>query len=176
VKVKVSAGAEASIYLIDTDERAKTAFTFNTPKVSYWYDKKGNICAKDPTSSTFKPATDTAFYLDNRGLYVPNTSWTKYDAATMNGKVYANLSNYGTDDDGNLIVADGGVSYNYDSTVWNNQGVDGIAYYAKDGKYYAYSDYTVEVTDLMTLVAADVLPPRSLNTHGADRSHWREVP
>ena len=167
VKVKVSAGAEASIYLIDTDERAKTAFTFNTPKVSYWYDKKGNICAKDPTSSTFKPATDTAFYLDNRGLYVPNTSWTKYDAATMNGKVYANLSNYGTDDDGNLIVADGGVSYNYDSTVWNNQGVDGIAYYAKDGKYYAYSDYTVEVTDLMTLVKADVLPPRSLNTHGA---------
>lgn len=167
VKVKVSAGATASIYLIDTDTRAKTSFSFNTPKVSYWYDSKGNICAKDPTSSSFKPATDTAFYLDNRGLYVANTSWTKYDAATMSGKAYANLSNYSQDDDGNLIVADGGVSYNYDATVWNNQGVDGIAYYAKDGKYYAYSDYTTEVTDLMTLVDAGTLTPRTLNTQGA---------
>lgn len=165
VKVKVSDGAQANIYLIDTDTRAKTAFSFNVPKVTYWYDKKGNICAKDPSSSSFKPATDTAFYRDERGLYVANTSWLGYDAATMKDKAYANLANYEKDDAGNCIVAEGGVSYNYDSSVWNNQGLDGIAYYCKDGKYYAYSDFTTEVTDLMTLVDAGKLQAKSLNTH-----------
>ena len=164
VKIKTSPGAKASVYLIDSDVADKTAFVFNTPKVAYWYDKTGNVCAKDPTESSFKRDTDTAFFLDKRGLYVANTSWTGYDEATMKDKVFANLSAYGKDAYGNLVVADGGVSYNYDSTVWNNQGVDGVAYYYEDGTYYAYSDDTVPVTDLLTLVTAGKLTPRSLTT------------
>lgn len=164
VKLKTSPGAKASIYLIDSDAADKTTFVYNTPKVAYWYDKTGNVCAKDPTESSFKRDTDTAFFLDKRGLYVANTSWTGYDEATMKDKVYANLSAYGKDAHGNLVVADGGVSYNYDSTVWNNQGVDGIAYYCNNGTYYAYSNCTVPVTDLLTLVTAGKLTPRSLTT------------
>ena len=171
VRVKVSDGAEASVYLIDTDSVDKTSISFNTPKVSYWYDKKGNVCSKDPTDSTFKAANDTAFYLNDRGLYEVNTSWKNYDES-MKGKLYANLSNYEKDEDtGNLLVADGGVSYNYDSTVYNNQGVDGIAYYHKDGKYYAYADHTVEVIDLMTLVSENKLTPRTINGENGNRSN-----
>ena len=162
VRVKTENGAKAGIYLIDADAADKAAITFNTPKVAYWYDKTGNVCAKDPTDSTFKRDTDTAFFLDKRGLYVANTAWTGYDEATMKDKAFANLSAYEKDADGNLVVAEGGVSYNYDSTVWNNQGVDGVAYYYNNGTYYAYSDYTVPVTDLMTLVTAGKLTPRSL--------------
>lgn len=74
----------------------------------------------------------------------------------MSGKFYANLSNYEKDDEGNLIVADGGVSYNYDDSKWKGQGKDGIAFYHKDGKYYAYKNYTTgnlstEVLDLATI-------------------------
>lgn len=162
VRVKTGNGAKASIYLVNADAADKTAFTFNTPKVAYWYDKTGNVCAKDPTDSSFKRDTDTAFFLDKRGLYVANTAWTGYDESLMKDKVFANLSAYEKDADNNLVVAEGGVSYNYDSTQWNNQGVDGIAYYYKDGKYYAYSDHTTEVTDLMTLVSAGKLTPKSL--------------
>lgn len=164
VRLKTSVGAKASIYLINSDAADRSTFSYNTPKVAYWYDKTGNVCAKDPTDSSFKRDTDTAFFLDKRGLYVANTSWTGYDEATMKDKVYANLSAYGKDADGNLVVADGGVSYNYDSNNWNNQGVDGIAYYYKNETYYAYSDYTVPVTDLMDLVKEEKLTPRSLTT------------
>lgn len=164
VRLKTSVGAKASIYLINSDAADRSTFSYNTPKVAYWYDKTGNVCAKDPTDSSFKRDTDTAFFLDKRGLYVANTSWTGYDEATMKDKVYANLSAYGKDAHGNLVVADGGVSYNYDSNNWNNQGVDGIAYYYENETYYAYSDYTVPVTDLMDLVKEEKLTPRSLTT------------
>ena len=157
VKVKVSKGAKAYIYLVDTTEKKYSdTLSLTTPKYSYWYDDDGNICAKDPSDKKFDKKTDIAFYLnEENGLYEANTRWSGY-TSEMSGKFYANLSNYEKDDEGNLIVADGGVSYNYDDSKWKGQGKDGIAFYHKDGKYYAYKNYTTgnlstEVLDLATI-------------------------
>ena len=55
-----------------------------------------------------------------------------------------------------MLVAKDGVSYDYNSN-WQNDGNDGIAFYYKDGKYYAYSNYTTEVKDLASVTG---LTPR----------------
>ena len=162
VRIKTSANgnANASIYLIDTDNEDGASLTLSTPKISYWYDKTGNVCAKDPKNDkTFKSSTDTALYLNSRGLYEVNTKWLS--DKDLQGKYYANLSNYAKDENGNLIVADGGVQYNYDASVWENEGTDGIAFYYKDGAYYADKACTVRVYDLAELVTAGKLTPRT---------------
>lgn len=163
VRVKASLGSTAYLYLIDTtDSRYDKPLTVNTLAYTYWYDDSGNVCAKDPSDSSFDKKKDIAFYLnEDNGLYEVNRNWSGY-TADMNGKYYANLSNYEKDEKGNLIVAEGGVSYNYDSSVWRHDGNDGIAFYFRDGKYYAYSDYKTEVTDLATVTA---LTPRYTNVN-----------
>lgn len=72
VRVK-TVNAKASIYLIDADGEDNASLALATPKVSYWYDKTGNVCTKDPKNDkTFKSSTDTALYLNSRGLYEVN--------------------------------------------------------------------------------------------------------
>ncbi len=168
VKVKVSAGAKAYIYLIDTTESEyDKTLSITTPKYTYWYDDEGNVCAKDPSDKKFNKKTDVAFYLnDENGLYEVNKNWSGY-TAEMAGKYYANLSNYEKDEDTqNLLVKDGGVSYNYDKSVIKNEGNDGIAFYYNGGKYYAYKNHTVEVTDLASVAA---LTPRYKNADGTSK-------
>ena len=163
VRVKASAGAVAYVYLVDTtDGWYENPLEINTPSYSYWYDDDGNICAKDPSAGDFDKRTDIAFYLnENNGLYEANERWSGY-TADMAGKYYANLSNYEKDEEGNLLVEEGGVEYDYDSSIWKHDGNDGIAYYYNraDGKYYAHSDYTLEVSDLASVPA---LTPRFAN-------------
>lgn len=172
VKVKVSAGAKAYLYLIDTSEnKYADTLSFTTPKYSYWYDDDGNVCSKDPSDKKFDKKTDVAFYLnDKNGLYEANAKWSGYKAE-MAGKYYANLSNYEKDDAGNLIVkrdSDGNPvnSYGYDESKWKHDGNDGIAFYYKDGKYYAYSNHTVEVTDLSSVSGL----ARYTNAEGTERN------
>ena len=151
VRVLVSAGAQANVYLIDTSDKThKSALTWSSG-VTYWYDDDGNICTVDPTSKDFKK-TDIAFKLQSNGLYQVNTKWSGYAASGVKTTDYfANLSNYEKDEvTGDLLVADNGVSYNYNSK-WQNDGNDGIAFYCKDGVYYAYSDYTTPVKDLASV-------------------------
>ena len=79
----------------------------------------------------------------------------------MDGKYYANLSNYEKDEEtGNLLLADGYHKYNYDSSKPKTEGNDGIAYYCKDEKYYAYRNYTAQVLDLKDVAG---LTPRYTN-------------
>lgn len=118
VRVKLSAGAKAYFYLIDTSDAKQGYNTALTPlftNVTYWYDDDGNILRKDPDASDFKVKTDTLYYLETNGLY------TK--AGANNGVYYANFLNYTKDEDGNYVTDD-----------------DTIAYYYHDGKYYAYYD------------------------------------
>jgi hypothetical protein len=156
VRVKVSQGATAFVYLTDTDDTNHETMLSIGRKVSYWYDADGNICASDPTDKDFNKKTDIAFYLGENGLYTVNAKW-EGKTAEMEGKFYANLANYAKDSDGNLVVAEGGVTYDYDVT-WDNEGLDGIAYYAgEEGKYFADKAKTVEVLDLSVVTA---LKPR----------------
>ena len=148
LRVKVSAGATANIYLIDmSDDSHQTNLSIGS-NVIYWYDDDGNVCAKDPTDEHFNAKKDVAFKLQSNGLYKVNTAWEGAKDVDAN-KYFANLANYEEDSNGNKIVAEGGVTYNYND-IWNGVGKDGIAFYAKDGKYYAENTFTTEVFDFNT--------------------------
>lgn len=151
--VKVSGGAVANFYLVDTDSENKSVMSI-AGKRAYWYDTNGNICTADPTKSSFNTKKDVAFKLQANGLYKLNASWKNAESVTNKDAYYANLTAYDKDSDGNLIVADGGVSYDYNSK-WRNDGNDGIAFYYKDGKYYADSAKTIEVLSLDTVISAE---------------------
>lgn len=123
MRVKLSKDATAFIYLNDASDIKNgygNALTPSVAQITYWYDDDGNICAKDPSSKDFRKKTDILFYLETNGLY------TK--AGDTSKTYYANLHNYETDEDGNLVTSD-------DKT---------IAYYCRKENdknvYYAYYD------------------------------------
>lgn len=145
VRVKVSEGATANIYLIDTDQEKFDTNLSIGRNLTYWYDADGNICTGDPSEK----ATQVAFKLQSNGLYVANKYWDGYKAE-YEGLWFANLNAYTkTDANGNKLVAEGGASHNY-SDYWNNEGLDGIAYYYNktDKKYYADRALTIPVSNL----------------------------
>ena len=145
VRVKLSPGATANIYLIDTTAAEMSDEDINNPDyipkrytdslkygvgVSYRYDNEGNVVNLDPEDDGFIARNNTLFYLQDNGLWLPK-NYTNTDT------YYANLANYGTDEDGNLVDSD-----------------DNIVYYAsdEDGVYYRYYDeendeYSVRVRD-----------------------------
>ena len=157
LRVKVSQGATASVYLVDMSDETHESFLSIDRKLTYWYDDEGNVCAKDPASKNFNEKKDVAFKLQANGLYKVNAAWSGATGLNAND-YYANLSAYEKDSEENLIVAEGGVSYNY-TDKWKNDGNDGIAfYYNKDNTtYYADSAKTVEVKDF---AAVSALTPR----------------
>ena len=133
VRVKLSPGATANIYLIDTaeaefGEQQYTDTVHYTSGVSYRYDSRGNVVNLDPEDDAFDADDNTVLWKLDNGLWGPERGY--------NGDVYyANLANYETDEDGNLI--------NHD---------DEIVYYSHDGAYYRYHDedadsYSVRVED-----------------------------
>ncbi len=133
VRVKVSAGATAYVYLVDMDDKTHETVLSIDRRVSYWYDKDGNVCSGDPAEKD----TEVVLELKSNGLY----------QAKDGGAYYANLAAYTKDNaTGNLLVSEGGVKYNYSKTL-NNEGMDGIAFYAKDDKFYADAAKTIEVKD-----------------------------
>jgi hypothetical protein len=145
VRVKVSEGATAYVYLIDMDDTSRESTLSIGRRISYWYDKDGNVCKVDPTSDDFVKKTDVVLELQSNGLYT---------AKGLEG-YYANLQAYpqyvadaterltnGKD----LLVAEGGVEYAY-TNAWNGVGLDGVAFYYADGKYYADPAKTIEVKD-----------------------------
>lgn len=132
VRVKVSDGAKAYVYLIDASDLKEKGYEYtltpDMPDVTYWYDDDGNICVSDPSDEDFDSKTDIAYYLNKNGLYE--------SADEADTDLYANLANYATDDRGNLVTDEGT-----------------IAFFAHEGQFYAYGDedeeiYSVPVKDL----------------------------
>ncbi len=168
VRVKASAGAIANIYLIENSETGyNDPLSISAPKYVYWYDENGNVCAEDPTSSSFDKKFDVAFKRNAQGLYEVNKNWKGY-TADMDGKLYANLDNYEVDPEtGNLLVGKNGVTYNYDSSVWEHAGNNGIAFYAKEvnGEYEYYAYESKEAKDrVYSLSSVSALTPRHDNS------------
>lgn len=127
VRVKLSANAGATVYLIDTSdvkEDAQTGFgktlTPTIPKITYWYDDNGNIVSGDPSDEEFNARENTLFYLAENGLYY-KAGTSESDADVV---YYANLHNYERDKNTKDYVTDDGT----------------IAFYYNeaDGKTYAY--------------------------------------
>jgi hypothetical protein len=50
VRVLVSAGAQANVYLIDADDKTHKSTLNWSSGVTYWYDEDGNVCTSDPSS------------------------------------------------------------------------------------------------------------------------------
>ncbi len=165
ISVRVKTNATANIYLVDTDE----ASYGNSPKAfnklqsiggmrTYWYDDDGHIRTADPSEKT----SYVAFRLQSNGLYKANRSYkTIYDALAAKGlenAYFANLDAYTEkDSQGNLLVAKSGASHNYNN-YWNNEGMDGIAYYYDpvNDRYCADKALTTPVVNLSTV--SELLP------------------
>lgn len=143
VKVKVSKGAVAYVYLTDTSA-SKEVLTFKAPSYTFYYDQDGNVLKKKPEKDpTLTEQLENILYtLRDDGLY--------QDA---NGKLYANVYNYAKlykdasaqyfDKDKNPVgfnnLVKGQTYYKADGTEANGYLVtdDGTKIYEyKDGKYY----------------------------------------
>ncbi len=132
MRVKVSNGATAHIYLTDVSAAEKSGQLIypDLPAYTYWYDDDGNIVNMDPSADNFDDEGKILYTLQSNGLY------RKADSESET--YYANLSNFGTDGEGNLVTKDGT-----------------IAFYAYEGAFYAYYDeetdkYSTPVNDLHT--------------------------
>ncbi len=159
LRVKLSPGATANIYLIDTTAPETTDEDLNDPDyvpqrytdpllynagISYRYDSKGNVVTRDEDDDNFSSKNDTLFYLQDNGL------WSKERNATGD-LYYANLANYEEDDDGNLVDSSGNIVY-YVSDVESEKGT----------VYYRYKDadtdeLSVKVSDFSEGYTAEEL-------------------
>lgn len=176
VKVKVSKGAVAYVYLIDTTDVTKgygDCVSITTPTVTYWYDDNGNITSKDPTADDYSKKTDIVYKIDATGLY------KKADGSDDN--YYANLTAFKK-------------AYEYDSATYSEDTDAGlnlvtdsgtIVFYYHDGVYYAEYDkddneYLVPVSDLDHSYARYTSETRTLytvidNRDGSLTDEWKTV-
>ncbi len=134
VRVKLSQGATANLYLTDTsDVSVHSKFLApSLPTVTYWYDDDGNIVKGDPTADTFDETTDILYRLQPNGLYLKE--------GDTSGTYYANLSAFERDDAQNYVTTDKTIAFYYNSA---------------DQKAYAYynnetEQYSTPVTPLPT--------------------------
>ena len=146
LRVKLSAGATATIYLIDTSDVKKgynDPLAPTLPSVTFRYDDNGNIVGRDPADADFNARTDVVFYRADNGLF--------YRASGDTSKYYANLKNYTVDEaTSDLLAVD-------------ESGNTTIAFYAHEGKFYAYREeigrgeyeYSQEVLDLYDAMTAE---------------------
>lgn len=115
VRVKVSEGAIATVYLVDPD--TKQTLSYVTPSYTFWYDNDGNVLKGEPDDDWTKAQrqANIAYTLQDNGLYTDE-----------DGNYYANLYNYSHE------YYDERASY-YDSdgnSVAFDDLVDGEIYYA----------------------------------------------
>ena len=84
VRVKVSEGAVATVYLVDPSSR--DTMTFTTPEYTFWYDNDGNVLKGEPDEdwSREEMRANIAYTMQSNGLY----------KAKDGDGLYANLSNY----------------------------------------------------------------------------------
>ncbi len=84
VRVKVSEGAIATVYLVDPS--TKSTLSFDTPKYTFWYDEDGNVLKGEPDEDATRDEmrANIAYTLLKNGLYDDG-----------NGNYFANLYNLG---------------------------------------------------------------------------------
>lgn len=158
VKVKVSKGAIAYVYLMDTSSLSdgyNKPVKLKTPALSYWYDDDNNVCKSDPFADDYSERDGVVYLynnndstLDANGLYM---SVDKNDT-----KQYANLSAYEKDDEGNLITEDEEIAFFFNKA-------DNLYYAHFDDETNAYSTpvydfdhsyarYTEQEADCVTVI------------------------
>ena len=167
VSVNVKTNATAFVYLVDMSGDSNTDLLSVERTRTYWYDSKGNVLTSytnangeevTPDDEDFVARLGTALKLQANGLYKINTAWAGASnlSEAQKSAQYANLFAYEQKDFAgvtHLMVADGGVSYDYNDN-WKQDGNDQIAFYNynKEAKSaYAYSNNTTPVYDFSTI-------------------------
>ncbi len=153
ISLRVRGTGKAYIRLVDTNADNYDNFTAYNKTLSisnyltFWYNDDGNICTGDPEDKK----TQVAFKLQTNGLYKANArGWDGYAALENKDAWYANLDAYTEKDEkGNLLVAKGGATHDYND-YWNNAGMNGIAFYwdAANNRYCADEELKVPVLNL----------------------------
>ena len=173
VRVKLSPGATANVYLIDTTAPEITDDDLSDPAnlskrytdtlkynsgISYRYDNSGNVVERDPEDEGFSTMNDTLFtYQKDNGLWLPYGS-------SDTSVYYANLANYDTDEEtGDLLDSDGNVVY-YASDIESEKGT--VYYRYKDADTDELSvpvkDFTEAVNDSNSGVSEEELQNATL--------------
>lgn len=128
VRVKVSEGAVATVYLVDTAD--KQPLSYSTPAYTFWYDNDGNVLKGEPAedASREEQRENIAYTLQENGLYTDE-----------DGNYYANLYNYGREYyDERASYYDGeGNRVSFDNLV------DGEIYYANSSRTQYAPHYLV---------------------------------
>lgn len=119
VKVKVSEGAVANIYLVESDSANRDTLSFSLPKFTFWYDDDGNILKGEPAekASVAQLKENIAYTLRSDGLY---------DSVEKDGKLYANFYNLKKDF--------------LDLDFEPKAGADSVSYYDSEGNAVNYND------------------------------------
>ncbi len=121
VKVKVSSGATAYVYLTDTTAD-RAVMNFATPDYTFWYDVDGNVLKGEPdeSDSNFDAVENIAYEVRSDGLY-----------EDADGNLYANLYNLEKEyfNEGIDYFDDNGEQVNYEELE-------------SDKLYYSSSDRT----------------------------------
>ncbi len=130
VKVKVSAGAYATVYLVNTTD--KQTLSFETPDYTFWYDNDGNVLKGEPDEDATRPQQreNIAYTLRADGLY-----------EDADGNLYANIYNLDHEyfDEKVTYYDENGNSVNYDN-------IDAGKIYYADAERTAYAPHYL-VTD-----------------------------
>ncbi|MBQ7948441.1 MAG: hypothetical protein IJ284_01625 [Clostridia bacterium] len=143
LRVKTTAGAKASIYLMDMEDSTRQTVLSISRSLTYWYDEDGNVCTGDPS----KNSTFVAFKLQKNGLYKANKNWDGYEKlGAVKDEYFANLSAY-TEIDGVLYAADNSASHDYYDYTWNRE----VFYKHSDNNYYTEKEGGVKVVDLASV-------------------------
>lgn len=172
LRVKLSPGATANVYLIDTAAPDDEGDAFGTEKqytdaiahatgLSYRYDEDGNVVNLDPDDEDFEQS-NILFHMQDNGL------WTT--GSRDDGNYFANLANYERDEDGNLVDTAGDIVYY----------IDGETYYRykdadTDALSVAVRDFTAAGVDLTGAVmqkASEHALTRTVTNTGAAVSGW----
>ena len=168
LRVKLSPGAVANIYLIESsdkdfgEKKFTDALSFASG-ISYRYDKDGNVVDED---------SNILLYFQSNGLW----SATKNHSGNI---WYANLANYAKDEDGNLIDSDKAIVY-YASENEQEQ-ADGIYYRYKnnDGdlevKVQDFSKSGVDLTKAVVQQATNKTLQTTVTNETATVSDWMYV-
>ena len=148
LRVKVSAGAIANVYLVDTTDKDFNVLSVER-SISYWYDEEGNVLSKDPSDDDFYARYHTAFKKQSNGLYKVNPTWEYAESIVDKDAYYANLQAYEYDAKSGNLLLDSQTTYAYNDD-WKHDGNDGYAFYDyndTEKSAYAYSNKTVKVLD-----------------------------
>ena len=84
VRVKVSAGAAAYVYLTENGDRTSIS-SCTLPRYSFWYDNRGNVLDSEPDydDQNYDASDHVVYYIRNDGLYEDSE-----------GNLFANMYNY----------------------------------------------------------------------------------